>query len=337
MDLQFKIVYKKGINNLAADALSRCPDSPALLAISSCTPAWQECLIRGYEEDADAKALLTELAVSSTNDKGYSLLNGVIRFHGRIWVGNNKLAQQHVIQALHSSGLGGHSGIQATYHRIKALFAWPKMKETIATYVQGCSICQQAKPEHIKSPGLLVPLRVPDAPWTVISLDFVEGLPVSNKKNVIMVVVDKFSKYGHFVALSHPFTALQVAQLYMDNIYKLHGLLGSIIFDKDRIFTSQVWQQLFKLSDTQLLMISSYHPQTDGQTERLNQCLEAFLRCTVHACPKQWTKWLPLAEYWYNTSYHSALKLTPFEVSYGHPPRHFGILDPHASTVPELE
>jgi hypothetical protein len=96
-------------------------------------------------------------------------------------------------------------------------------------------------------------------------MDFVEGLSVSNKKDVIMVIIDKFSKYGHFLALSHPFSALQVAHVYMDNIYKLHGLPESIISNRDKIFTSNVWQQLFRLSDTQLLMSSSYHPQTDGR------------------------------------------------------------------------
>ena len=117
-----------------------------------------------------------------------------------------------------------------------------------------------------------------------------------------MVVIDKFTKYGHFLALAHPFTALQVAQLYMDHIYKLHGLPESIISDRDKIFTSsRLWQELIKLSDTQLLMSSSYHPLTDGQTERLNQCLEDFLPCTFHSCPKRWSKWLPVAEYWYNT------------------------------------
>jgi len=83
-------------------------------------------------------------------------------------------------------------------------------------------------------------------------------------------------------------------------------------------------------------MSSSYHPQTDGQTERVNQCLEAFLRCTVHSCPKEWHKWLPLAKFWYNTTYHSALQTTPFEVLYGHPPRHLGIYDPLEVTVPNL-
>ena len=100
----------------------------------------------------------------------------------------------------------------------------------------------------------------------MMCLDFIEGLPISYKHDVILVVIDKFTKYGHFIALAHPFTALQVAQAYMANIYKLHGLPESIISDRDRVFTSKVWQELFRLTNTQLLMSSSYHPQTDGQT-----------------------------------------------------------------------
>jgi len=145
MELQFKIVYKKGINNAAADALSRCPVVHPLLAISSCTPAWQENLIQGYEDDQEAKQLLTELALVKENSKGFSLVDGILRFKGRVWIGNNALAQQHVIQALHSSGLGGHSGFLATYNRIKSLFAWPGMKQAVKIFVQECSICQQAK------------------------------------------------------------------------------------------------------------------------------------------------------------------------------------------------
>ena len=118
-----------------------------------------------------------------------------------------------------------------------------------------------------------------------------------------MVVVDKFSKYAHFLPLSHPFTALQVAQLYLNHIYKLHGLPTAIISDRDKVFTSQVWQELFRLSDIKLLMSSSYHPQMDGQTERLNQCLETFLRCLVHSCP---TKTIPLSiQHWEDSLWSS--------------------------------
>lgn len=213
--------------------------------------------------------------------------DGILRLKDRIWVGNNLLAQNHILQALHASGLGGHSGIYATYHRIKSLFAWPKLKEAVTAFVQQCQVCQQAKVEHVKLPGLLQPLPVPDQAWSTVILDFIEGLPKSGKWDVILVVVDKFSKYGHFISLSHPYTAVQVAQAYFSNIYKLHGLPRAIISDRDRIFTSNFWQQLFSLTDTQLMMSSAYHPQTDGQTERLNQCLEGFLRCTVHSCPKE--------------------------------------------------
>ena len=171
----------------------------------------------------------------------------------------------------------------------------------------------------------------------MVCLDFIEGLPNSHNKTVILVVVDKFSKYGHFIPMAHPFTALQVAQLYLSQVYKLRGLPKAIISDRDRVFTSAVWQELFRLSDTKLLMSSSYHPQTNGQTERLNQCLETFLRCFVNACPRKWLDWLPLAEYWYNTTYHSALGKTPFEVLYGNSPRHLGISDISSCQTAELE
>ena len=113
--------------------------------------------------------------------------------------------------------------------------------------------------EHVRSPGLLQPLPVPTESWTMVSMDFIEGLPLSQGKSVIMVVIDKFSKYAHFLPMSHPFTALQVAQLFLNHIYRLHGLPIAIITDRDRVFTSKVWQELFRLSDTKLLMISSYH------------------------------------------------------------------------------
>ena len=138
------------------------------------------------------------------------------------------------------------------------------------------------------------------------------------------MVVDKFSRYVHFVALAHPFTALDIAEAYMQHIHRLLGLPEALISDRDRIFTSTLWTTLFKLAGTQLRMSSSYHPQSDGQTERVNQCLETFLRCFVHSCPSQWSKWLASAEYWYNTSFHSSLGTTPFEVLYGHKPRYFG-------------
>jgi hypothetical protein len=201
------------------------------------------------------------------------------------------------------------------------------MRKSVEDYVAQCSVCKQAKSERVRYPGLLQPLAVPKHSWHTVSLDFIEGLPSSRQADCILVVVDKMTKYAHFIALKHPYTAHQVAMAFVDNVFKLHGMPAVIVSDRDPIFTSKLWTELFKLIETELAMSSSRHPQTDGQTERINQCLETYLRCFVHARPKQWRHWLPLAEFWYNTSYHSAIKCSPFEALYGHPPRHFGVLD----------
>ena len=133
--------------------------------------------------------------------------------------------------------------------------------------------------------------------------------------------------------MKHLVTASTVAKLFLDNVYRLHGLPQTIISDRDRIFTSQFWQTLFKLAGVDLRLSTSYHPQTDGQTERLNQCLETYLRCFVHACPTKWLQWLPLAEFWYNSSLHSALGHSPSEVLYGRAPRSFGLSAESTETV----
>jgi hypothetical protein len=139
-----------------------------------------------------------------------------------------------------------------TYHRLHQLFAY--MKQHVKDYVAACSICQQSKPDRSKYPGLLQPLHVPDQAWQVVSMDFIKGLPRSANADSILVVVDKFCRYAHFIPLLHPYRAFKVAQSFMSSVYKLHGMPKSIISDCDRIFTSSLWQELFKLAGTQLQM-----------------------------------------------------------------------------------
>lgn len=134
-------------------------------------------------------------------------------------------------------------------------------------------------------------------------MDFIEGLPVSGRFNSILVIVNLFLKYAHFVGLRHPFTTASVASLFMQQVYRLHGMPSAIVSDRDRIFTSKLWTELFKPSQVDLRMSTAYHPQSDRQTERFNQCLETFLRRYVHACPSKWSDWRHLAEYWYNCSF----------------------------------
>lgn len=217
---------------------------------------------------------------------------------------------------LHQSTLGGHAGQM----RIKGVFYWRNMKAEIVNQVSECDICQRMKTENVLSPGLLQPLPIPEMPWQDIAMDFIEGLHKSGSMEVILVVVDRLTKYGHFVALKHPYTTQEIAETFLREIYKLHGLPRAIVTDKDAIFTSQFRQQLFKTMGTKLNMTTSYHPQSDGQTEKLNRCLEAYLRSMVFTNPRQWVKWLTLAEWWYNTNYHNSLKSTPFQALYGFPP-----------------
>ena len=168
-------------------------------------------------------------------------------------------------------------------------------------------------------------------------MDFVEGLPKSGGKDYVMVVVDRLSKYAHFITLAHPFTALAVAQLFMDTIYRLHGVPNSIVSDRDNVFLSEFWKELFRCLGTKLHMSTAYHPQSDGQSEVVNRCLETYLRCMVSDKPKDWVKWLPFAEWWYNTIFHSATNITPYEIVYGQPARvHIPYL-PGDSTVDSVD
>jgi hypothetical protein len=151
-------------------------------------------------------------------------------------------------------------------------------------------------------------------------MDFITGLPKLGNKSVIMVVVDRFSKYAHLCSLQHPFTTSSVAQLFMDQVFNIHGMPHSIVFDRDPTFTNNFWQELFKLQGTQFHLSTTYHLQTDGQTEVVNKCLETYLRCFSLEKKNQWAQWLPLVEWWYNTSYHTTTCMTPFEAVYGKNP-----------------
>uniref|UniRef100_A0A0A9TKS5 Uncharacterized protein n=1 Tax=Arundo donax TaxID=35708 RepID=A0A0A9TKS5_ARUDO len=216
--------------------------------------------------------------------------------------------------------LGEHSGMTATYHRVKQVFHWPNLKKDIEGYIEKCPVCQITKTEHVSYPGLLEPIELSDMAWTHLTMDFIEGLPKSRSKDVILVVVDRFTKYAHFMALSHPYTVQQVVQLFMEHVFKLHGMPISIISDQDRIFTSKLVQEIFKAMKVTLKYSTAHHPQTDGRNKRVNQSLESYLRSMVFLEPKDWFTWLPLAEWWYNTSYHTALRISPFQALYGYPP-----------------
>jgi hypothetical protein len=232
------------------------------------------------------------------------------KFH--LYLSKQSKLKSTVLPELHATPTAGHFGFTKTYDQIKHYFFWDGMKQDICNFVVECDLCQHNKGEKVKSPRTLQPLLIPPAIWRDISMDFIVVLPKLGNKLVIMVVVDLISKYAQLCALQNPFTTSTVTQRFMDQVFKLHGMPHSIVSDCDPTFTINFWQEHFKLQGTQSHLITAYHPHTDGQTKVVNKCLETYLRCFVSERKNQWAQWLPLGEWWYNTSYHKATCMTPF-------------------------
>jgi transposase InsO family protein len=182
----------------------------------------------------------------------------------------------------------GHEGVQKTLQRLRQSFFTPQVNKLVREFIRECSVCQRNKTEHLHPTGMLQPLAVPNTVWADIAMDFIEGFPKVGGKSVILTVVDHFSKYDHFIALSHLYSAATVAAAFFEHVVRLHGIPASIVSDQDPIFTSRVWQELFCLSGTQLCLSSAFCPQTDGQSEVTNHVITMYLRCLAGDRPRSW-------------------------------------------------
>ncbi|KAL4383496.1 hypothetical protein GQ457_15G026350 [Hibiscus cannabinus] len=311
----YEILYKPGKENSAADALSRVVSTTYLAALTiPQSHIWDE--IRNVAVDHPYMKKIGKLAREKPGTP-YAWRMGLVFYKNRVVVPPNSDIIRTLLREFHDSQMGGHSGVLRTYKRLAQQFYWPSMHRTIREYVSSCDVCQRTKSETLLPAGLLQPLPIPCQVWEDITMDFIEGLPPSNGKNTILVVVDRLSKSAHFIALTHPFTAKIVAEKFVEFVVRLHGLPRTIISDRDSVFLSSFWREFFKLSGTQLQMSSAYHPQTDGQSEVVNRCLEQYLRSFVHQQPRKWSSFLSWAEFWYNTTYHSSIGMTPFQALYG--------------------
>jgi hypothetical protein len=173
---------------------------------------------------------------------------------------------------------------------------------------------------NIQCPRHTTTTPIPPTIWQDISMDFIVGLPKSGNKSIIMVVVDCLSKYTHLFSLQHPFTHPQWLKFSWIISSSFMACLILLSLNRDPTFTSNFWKEFFRLQGTQLHLNTSYHPQIDGQTEVVNKCLETYLRCFSSDRQNKWAQWLPLVEWWYNTSYHTTTHMTPFEAVYGKNP-----------------
>ena len=181
--------------------------------------------------------------------------------------------------------MGGHAGAQRTLARMSTTFHWPKMRQHVRDYVAQCTIFQEVKPLNTAPPGFLQQLPLPSKIWDSLSMDLITHLRSSGGKTVIFVVVDHLTKYAHFYALGSHINVPALAEVFVCEICRLHGFPSSIVSDRDPLFMSVFWKELFKLQGTTLSTSSAYHPQSDGQTEVVNRCLEDYLRCSQLKIP----------------------------------------------------
>jgi hypothetical protein len=209
-------------------------------------------VLASYENDSVTQDVIAKVIVQESTVPHFSWTDGLLRYKNRIWIGVDADLKKKLITTFHSSAMGGHPGVSVTYRRLKQVFAWKGMKSAVHEYVKSCLTCQEAKPDRTKFPGLLQLLPIPEESWKIISIDFIEMSPQFGSFNCILVVVGKFIKYGHFIPLRHPYTVASVAKVFLDQVYKLHGMPMSIVSDRDKIFASQFWRELFSLAKVQL-------------------------------------------------------------------------------------
>ncbi|KAK1601931.1 hypothetical protein QYE76_027036 [Lolium multiflorum] len=225
-----------------------------------------------------------------------------------------------LLQESHGGGLMGHFGREKTYAMLSTHYYWPRMYRDVERLCRRCTTCLQAK--STSNPyGLYMPLPIPYAPWSDISMDFVLGLPrTKHGHDSIFVVVDRFSKMAHFIPCHKSDDASHIASLFFREVVRLHGIPASIVSDRDVKFMSYLWKSLMAKFGVKLLFSSSSHPQTDGQTEVVNRSLSTLLRTLVKTNLKSWEDCLPHAEFAYNRAKHSTTARSPFMVVYGFEP-----------------
>jgi len=348
----FVLLYRKGSSNTKADILSRCPaftsreggttsatSQPMLdkeqwlevgameldseeyevikisaMEMELLLPEAKERIKEKARLDDKYKEICTQVIKGGNIDKSFTITDDLLCWKNRIYVPEGM--RQRVIQSEHDSKVAGHFGRDRTMELISRNFYWTNMERDVRKYCSECDICQRTKaPRHAKH-GLLHPLELACKPWTHISTDFITDLPESEGATIILVVVDRFTKMAHFVSIKKK-DSPTVARAYLENVWKYHGFPEDVVSDRDTTFTGSFFTDLYDYLGIKRSMSTAYHPQTDGQTERINQVIESYLRSYCNYEQNDWASMLAMAEYAYNNSKHSTTKISPFYANYG--------------------
>jgi len=330
----YDIRHVKGSENIVADALSRRSDHQTLAAlgvtVTEIDPDTKRLLAEGYVQDPYFEEILRALQQQPSQEhrlQRFALQEQLLYFvedpeHPRLCVPKVADLRARILYDHHDAPAAGHPGRDKTYSLLSRSYFWPKMARDIERYVKSCATCQQSKARNSRLAGLLHPLPVPRTRWSTISMDFVFDLPLSPEgSDGIWVIIDSLSKQGHFIPVRKTDEAEDIAKLFMKKIFPLHGLPEVIISDRDPRFISDFWQQLQRTCGAKVKLSTAYHPQTDGQSERAIRTLMDTLRCFATYDQSNWEAALPLLEFAYNSSKHSATGYSPFYLTYGYEPR----------------
>ncbi|KAG9450237.1 hypothetical protein H6P81_010202 [Aristolochia fimbriata] len=303
LGFDFEIVYRKGSENQAADCLSRRTSgvlqSLVLKSVASITGQVREA----FHFDVPSQEYLLAIRRKGAQDTRYQVINDLIFYKHKLFIPQVRSLRTDLIRKIHSSPTGGHEGALRTYKRLSASFFWPHMFSEVKQFVVACTICQKVKVDHSSPVGLLQPLPIPEQVWEDISIDFVDGLPPSGGFITIWVIVDRLSKYAHFLALKHPYTASGLAEIFIREIVRLHGIPRSIVSDSDPVFLSAFWKDLFRLTTT-TTSAKKYKPIIPcTEAGRSGEPRSRDLLCFYGDQPRVW-----------------AIRVSPFQALYRRPP-----------------
>ncbi|QRW19885.1 Retrotransposable element Tf2 protein [Rhizoctonia solani] len=320
-NFNFEIHYCPGKQSGKPDALSRRLDYTDL-------PSEPEVMLPSkLREDPSLKPIIQFLTKDTDNAplsirkayRDYDWEEDLLWYRGKLVVPDSKTLKERLLREFHNSPLARHPGQQRTLELLNCNYWWPGMKSSTKEWVECCPTCQANCCAH--NPVIaLKPLEVPPFPFHTISYDFITGFPKLNRHDAILVVINSFSKFGHFIPTSKKVTARGLADLFVSHVWKLHGLPIKTVLDRGTTFTGKFLRALYQRLGVKLAFSSAYHPESDGQTERVNQFIKFYLRAYVTTDHSDWATWLPLAEYAYNNARHSATGKTPFELVYGQNP-----------------
>ena len=345
-DYELIIEYHPGKANVVADALSRkssttlayirttyvpllvemkalrinldYDDSGALLANFVVRPSLVDQIRLSQMQDEKLVKEIQKIMNGEANENFSITEDGMLTLRGRACVPDVEDLRKMIMEEAHCSAFAMHPGSTKMYRTIRENYWWSGMKRDIADFVSRCLVCQQVKAEHRRPPGTLQPLPIPEWKWEHITMDFVVGLPRARAGfDAIWVIVDRLTKSAHFLPVRIKFSLDRLAELYINEIVRLHGVPVSIMSDRDPRFTSRFWPKLQNTLGTTLHFSTAFHPQTGGQSERIIQTLEDMLRACVLDFKGYWVKYLPLVEFAYNNSFQASIGIAPYEALYG--------------------